>query len=135
MRWPLELSNSETQECGNSELQTQNSKPRSSEGQTYCARILIESARFPPFGFDTVEISSNSNEDIPFLRKKLLCQDFDRERSVSPPRVRYSGDQLEFEPLSEKFFYVTCNVLDADYNGDAAACSRVRYAYSRVQDA
>ena len=29
----------------------------------YCARILIEGARFPPFGFDIAEISSNSNED------------------------------------------------------------------------
>ena len=28
----------------------------------YCARILIEGARFPPFGFDTAEIRSNSNE-------------------------------------------------------------------------
>ena len=29
---------------------------------TYCARVLIEGARFPPFGFDTAETSSNSNE-------------------------------------------------------------------------
>ena len=28
----------------------------------YCARILIDGARFPPFGFDTAEIRSNSNE-------------------------------------------------------------------------
>ena len=29
---------------------------------TYGARILIEGARFPPFGFAIMEISSNSNE-------------------------------------------------------------------------
>ena len=62
--------------------------------KTYCARILIESARFPPFGFDTVEISSNSNADMSFSQKDLLCLDSDRECSVSPLRVRYSGDQL-----------------------------------------
>ena len=62
--------------------------------QTYRARILIESARFPPFGFDTVERSSSLNEGISFLQKDLLCLDSDRERSVSPLRVRYSGDQL-----------------------------------------
>ena len=28
----------------------------------YCGRILIEGARFPPVGFDTAEIRSNSNE-------------------------------------------------------------------------
>ena len=33
---------------------------------TYCARILIEGARFPPFGFATAEISSHSNEDVSF---------------------------------------------------------------------
>ena len=42
----------------NSKLRTQNSELKT---QMYCARILIESARFPPFGFDTVEISSNSD--------------------------------------------------------------------------
>ena len=35
------------------------------------ARILIESARFPPFGFDITEISSSSTGDIPFLQKDL----------------------------------------------------------------
>ena len=37
--------------------------------ETYCARILIESTRFPPFGFDITEISSNSNEDMPVFQK------------------------------------------------------------------
>ena len=32
--------------------------------KTYCARILIESARFPPSGFDIKEIGSDSHEDI-----------------------------------------------------------------------
>ena len=31
--------------------------------------ILIEGARFPPFGFDTAEIRSNSNEEGSFFRK------------------------------------------------------------------
>ena len=62
--------------------------------KTYRARILIESARFPPFEFDTVEISSNFNEDMSFLQKEVLCPDSDRGRSVSPLRVRYSGDKL-----------------------------------------
>ena len=57
----------------------------SSVKKPYCARILIEGARFPPFGFDIAEISSNSNEDISFLQKDLLCPDSDRERLVSPP--------------------------------------------------
>ena len=60
----------------------------------YCVRILIEGARFPPFGFDTEEISSNMNENMSFLQKDVLCPDSDRERSVSPLRVRYNGDQL-----------------------------------------
>ena len=62
--------------------------------KTYCGRILIESARFPPFGFDIAEISSNSNENMSVLRKDVLCPDSDRERSVSPLRVRYSRDKL-----------------------------------------
>ena len=33
---------------------------------TYCARILIEGTRFPPFGFAIAEISSNSTEDVSF---------------------------------------------------------------------
>ena len=37
--------------------------------KTYRARILIESARFPPFGFDIAEISSNSNEAISFVKR------------------------------------------------------------------
>ena len=61
---------------------------------TYCARILIEGARFPPFGFAIAEISSNSNEDVSFCRKDLLWPDSDRGRSVSPLRVRHSGDML-----------------------------------------
>ena len=42
----------------NLKLRTQNSELKT---QIYCARILIESARFPPFGFDTAEISSKAN--------------------------------------------------------------------------
>ena len=49
--------------------------------KTHRARILIESARFPPFGFAIAEMSSNSNEDISFLQKDLSCPDSDRERS------------------------------------------------------
>ena len=41
--------------------------------KTYRARILIESAWFPPFGFDIKEISSNSNENMSFLQKDVLC--------------------------------------------------------------
>ena len=37
----------------------------------------MESARFPPFGFDIAEISSDSNEDIAFVQKDLLCPDSD----------------------------------------------------------
>ena len=35
--------------------------------KTYRARILIESARFPPFSFDTVEISFNLSEIMPVM--------------------------------------------------------------------
>ena len=65
----------------------------SSVKKTYCARILIEGARFPPFGFAIAEISSNSNEDVSFCQKDLLWPDADRGRSVSPLWVRYSGDK------------------------------------------
>ena len=65
--------------------------------KTYCARILIESTCFPPFGFDMTEICSSSNENMSFFQKDLSCPDPDRERSVSPLRVRYSGGKLEFE--------------------------------------
>ena len=40
----------------------------------YCARILIEDARFPPFGFDIAEIGSNSKEDISFFRKTYCAR-------------------------------------------------------------
>ena len=49
--------------------ETQNAKLRAQNSEVRKVRFivpgfLIESARFPPFGFDTAEISSNSNEDI-----------------------------------------------------------------------
>ena len=34
----------------------------SSVKKTYCARILIEGARFPPFGFDIAEISLEASK-------------------------------------------------------------------------
>ena len=37
--------------------------------------------------------------------------------------------------FKREVFYVTYNVRDADYDGHAAAHSRVRVAYSRVRDA
>ena len=77
-------------------------------GSTYCARILIESARFPPFGFDITEISSNSNENMSFFQKDLSCPDSDRERLVSPLRVRYSGNKLEFEGRQSFFEKTYC---------------------------
>ena len=58
---------------------------------------MIESSRFPPFGFDLVEMSSNSHEDVSFGQKDLFCPDSDRGCSVSPLRVRHSGDKVEFE--------------------------------------
>ena len=58
------------------------------------ARILIESARFHPFGFDRKETGSHSNEDIGNLQKHLSCPDSDREHSVSLFRVRYERDRL-----------------------------------------
>ena len=90
-----QLRKSAMRKVRNSELETQNSTLRNSEVQRYWARILIESVRFPPFGFDTVEISFNMNDDISCLQKDLLCPDSDRERSVSPLRVRYNGDELK----------------------------------------
>ena len=53
-------------------------------------RILIENARFPPFGFATTEISSNSMENM----ENASNPDSDRERSVSPLRVRHTRDKL-----------------------------------------
>ena len=53
--------------------------------KTYCARILIKSARFPPFGFDIAGISSNSNEGISIFEKELLCPDSDIESARFPP--------------------------------------------------
>ena len=41
------------------------------------AWILIESARFPPFGFDTTEISSNSIENI-ILEEKHISLDVEK---------------------------------------------------------
>ena len=60
---------------------------------TYCARILIEGARFPPFGFAITEISSSSNEYASFCQEDLSWHDSDRGRSVSPFRVGHSGDK------------------------------------------
>ena len=50
----------------------------------YCARILIEGARFPPFGFAIREISSSSNEYASFCQEDLSWHDSDRGHSVSP---------------------------------------------------
>ena len=58
--------------------------------KTYRARILIESARFPPFGFATPEISSNSIENV----ENASTPDSDRERLISPLRVRHTRDKL-----------------------------------------
>ena len=66
--------------------------PRPAEASN--AQILIEGSRFSPFGFVIAEISSNSNEDVSFGQKDLLCPDSDRGRSVSPLRVRHSGDKV-----------------------------------------
>ena len=40
----------------------------------YRPRILIEGARFPPFGCDITEISSNSYENCGFYWKKRLSR-------------------------------------------------------------
>ena len=66
--------------------------------KTYCVRILIESARFPPLGLDITEISSNSNENMPSFQKDLLCPDSDRERSVSS----FGFDIAEISPNSSE---------------------------------
>ena len=58
--------------------------------------ILIEGARFPPLGFAITEISSSSNEYVSFCQTDLFCPDSDRGRSVSPFRVRYSGQKHRF---------------------------------------
>ena len=51
---------------------------------TYCARILIDGTRFPPFGFDIAEVSSNSKEDISFF-KKTYCARILIEGARFPP--------------------------------------------------
>ena len=45
---------------------------------------------FPPFGFDTTEMSSNSIEN----RQNAPTPDSDRECLISSHRVRYTGDEL-----------------------------------------
>ena len=54
--------------------------------KTYCAGTPIENARFPPFGFDTAEISSNLNQNMSFLQKeKRYCARILMERARFPP--------------------------------------------------
>ena len=45
--------------------------------------ILIEGARFPPFGFAITEISSRSNEYVSFCQEDLSWHDSDRGCSVT----------------------------------------------------
>ena len=85
-------------------LKTQNSTLRSSAVQMYCAWILIESARFPPFGFGTVEISSNLSEVMPSLkpyRARILV-----ESARVPPfgfdTVEISSNLNEIMPFLQK---------------------------------
>ena len=51
--------------------------------KTYRGMILIEGARFPPFGFAITEISSSSNEYVSFCQEDLSWHDSDRGCSVT----------------------------------------------------
>ena len=66
---------------------------------TYCARILIASARFPPFVFDIPEISCASNENIAFSLT-LFPSLIPRRSFLFPfPFSRPSGMRGAFEYL------------------------------------
>ena len=66
---------------------------------------MIESAWFPPFGFDTAEISSNSNEDMSFLQK-IYCARILIESARFPPfgfdTVEISSNMNEDMSLLQK---------------------------------
>ena len=95
---------------GGQKLKTQNSKLRSSEVQTYCAQILIENARFPPSGFDTTEISSNSNENMSFY-ERTYCARIPIENARFPPfgfdTAEISSNSNENMSFYEKT-YISC---------------------------
>ena len=98
--------------------------------KTYCARILIESARFPPFGCDIVEISSNSNEDLPFLQKDLLCPDSDRARLVSPFGFDIAGiSSNSNEDMSFRQKKILCPESDRERS---VSPFRVRYSGDKL---
>ena len=50
-----------------------------------CARILIEGARFPPFGFEIAEISWDWNEDVSFFFENPYCARILIEGARFPP--------------------------------------------------
>ena len=99
--------------------------------KTYCARILIEGARFPPFGFVIAEISSNSNEDVSFCQKDSLCPDSDRGRSVSP----LGFDTAEISSNSnEDVSFCQKDLLCPDSDrGHSVSPLRVRYSGDKLE--
>ena len=57
-------------------------------------QILVEGARFPPFGFDATEISSNSIENISFLKKTLVTLGADLVTTLGADLVTTLGADL-----------------------------------------
>ena len=91
----------------------------------YCARILIGSSQFPPFGFDTVKICFDSNEDISLLQTDLFSPDSHRGRSISP----FAFDTVEISSNSnEDISFLQKDLLCPDsYRERSVSPLRVRY--------
>merc|ERR1712023_36302 len=99
----------------------------------YCVRILIESPRVTPFGFDIVEISSNLDEDTQTRRfcKKTYCARILIESARFPP---FGFDTVEISSnLNENMSFLQKDVLCPDSDRERSVWPlRVRHSGDKL---
>ena len=97
----------------------------------FCARILIQNARFTPFGFDTMEISFNSIEGISFF-KKTYCARIQIE-STRFPTVGFDITEISSNSNEDVAFLQKDLLLCPDSDREhSVSHRRVRYSGDKL---
>ena len=89
-------------------------------------RILVEGARFPPFGFDTTDISSNSIENISLQRKHVFNNPTQPQPNPTPTQPSPTQPQPN---LYNDVFSIELELLSVVSNpkgGNRAPSTRIR---------